>query len=471
MMNEELLKKFVAKTEPYRRLWKSLRLVCFGARHGETWVAVALRVSLSELPPGRSEYLRPIDDFIAVSTYRSVDFLDQLLREIIIEGFVSIELDSISAKVCLTRELAGLPRGQVGQVSWFGVVENERRDHHWDYGSQRPAITLTAWGERRFDVLSDDRLRLLNSKLRIAERAYDGFSALMTHWMPGVDAPHDSQAQIQVVAPIPFDMRYDESGVLRVLGPTDNTVDLRATIFYRPRGIEKFQLTRSPYNSEGVNPGVALWEAIVPWPTDSVRAKIVLFLGESEMDSLEVTRWPSSASLLACVNIFFDPEHKRLHKAVLTAKPNEGFEFGMVRLLNLLGIPAIWYGQAATQGRPDLVALVEKHSRKLVVLGECTRERPDAKFSGLAQRARELHEHLSGQVAILPVVFTLAHITDSEIDKAIEHNVSLIGHAQLETLFEFLEAGADLIEVLNFLQTMRSDNSPTAYLVGLIPRT
>jgi hypothetical protein len=470
-MSKELLEKFAKKIAPYRNLWKSVRLVCLAARNGDAWVIVAVRVSFSEMLPAKSTCLRPINDFVSVSIEMPIGSLGQVLYNILVDGFVSIEIDSMPVKAYLSREHAGLSPGQVGKVSWFDVVTHERQDNVPDYGTTRPAITLTAWGERRYDVLNNDLLRELNSKLRIGDPPYDGLTALLSEWMPGVDSAHESQSPIQLVAPVPFDMEYADHGLLLVRGPADRDLNLQVRMFYRPGGTGRLRLAESSIHSDISVPGITAWEAPISWPKDSLGAKIVLFLDEHEVDSFEVTRWPHSATLLAAINVFFDPEHKRLREALLGRKQSkDGFEFGVVRLLNLLGVPAIWYGKGTTQARPDLAALIADKTARLVVLGECTRERPDAKFSGLAERAKELHEYLSDEVGILPIVFTSAQTTESEIQKAVEHNVSLIGREELTMLLEYLESGRNRSEVLNFLQTMRLANSIGVYKVGLMPR-
>ena len=470
-MSKELLEKFVKKITPYRDLWKSVRLVCLAARNGESWVIVAVRVSLSEILPAKSLCLRPIDDFFAASTDMPIGSLGQVLYNMLVDGFVPVEMDSMSVKAYLSREHAGLPPGQIGKLSWFDVVTHERRDTVPDYGTTRPAITLTAWGERRYEVLSNDLLRELNSKLRIGEPPYDGLSELLREWMPGVESAHEAQAPIQLVAPVPFDMEYADSGLLLVSGPADRELNLQVRIFYRPHGTGRLHLVESSARKDTSGPGVAVQEAPMIWPEGSLGARIFLFLGEHEVDSFEVTRWPHSSTLLAAINAFFDPEHKRLREALLGRKqPKDGFEFAVVRLLNLLGISAIWYGKATTQSRPDLAALVRDKTARVVVLGECTRERPDAKFSGLAERAMELHEYLSDEVGVLPIVFTTSHTTESEIQKAVEHNVALVGRDELDMLLQFLESGKSRGDVLDFLRTMQPANSVAVYKVGLAPR-
>ncbi len=472
-MSKELLEKFARKIAPYRDLWKSVRLVCLAARTGEAWIVLAVRVSFSEALPVQSVTLRPTEDFIALSLDMPIGALGQVLYNLLIDCFIQIETNSACIKAYLSRAHAGLPPGPVGNISWFGVVEHERCESLSEHGTTRPAVTITAWGERRYEVLSTDSLREVNSRLRLGDPAFDGLNDLIVQWVPGVEVAHESQASIQVVAPIPFQMEYAEPGRLLVHGPGSAGRNLRVRLFFRPQGIRQLELSECASNDEAVSQGITTWGSPIDWPKDSLRAKIVLFLGDQEIDSFEVKRWPHSASHLAAMNVFFDPEHKRLRDALLgpANRTKENFEVATVRLLNLLGIPVIWYGKIAAESRPDLAGLVAQNKNRLIVLGECTRERPDAKFSGLSERARELHDSFSGEIGVLPIVFTCANTTESELEKAIEHRVALIGREDLEVLLGFLQAPRNPSEVLGFLQTMRPSNSPfSAYIVGYRPK-
>ena len=81
-----------------------------------------------------------------------------------------------------------------------------------------------------------------------------------------------------------------------------------------------------------------------------------------------------------------------------------------------------------------------------------------------------MHEYLSDELGVLPIVFTPAQTTESEIQKAVEHNVALVGREELVMLLEFLESGKSRGEVLDFLRTMQPANSVAVYKVGLGPR-
>jgi len=53
----------------------------------------------------------------------------------------------------------------------------------------------------------------------------------------------------------------------------------------------------------------------------------------------------------------------------------------VIRLMNLLEIPLVWYGKGALPRRSDAAGLVDEKENRVVVLAECTVEKPEAKLS------------------------------------------------------------------------------------------
>jgi hypothetical protein len=132
------------------------------------------------------------------------------------------------------------------------------------------------------------------------------------------------------------------------------------------------------------------------------------------------------------------------------------FEMAVVRLMNLLGIPLVWYGQGASPRRSDAAGLVDKEEKRVVVLAECTLEKPEAKFSALKERAQELAESLAGEAEVLPVVFTQVDPPESVFETATDHGIALVGRNELNSLFEMLSATTRKGDALGLLNSMRS---------------
>jgi hypothetical protein len=102
---------------------------------------------------------------------------------------------------------------------------------------------------------------------------------------------------------------------------------------------------------------------------------------------------------------YFDSEHTRLRGALVysSRKSSEPFELAVVRLLNILGIPSIWMEKPLTT-RADAVGIVQSDKSSVLLLIECTREKPAEKFSTLAERANELRRSLQIKAEVLPIV-------------------------------------------------------------------
>ena len=171
---------------------------------------------------------------------------------------------------------------------------------------------------------------------------------------------------------------------------------------------------------------------------------------------LDITRWPSAGNLRHLVDLYFDPAQERLRAALVNrgAMNQREFEWGVARLLNLLGVPTAWYGKGAAEGKPDLGGYIEGGP---VILAECTLEKPAEKFSGLAQRTKQLQEQLGRETEVLSVVFTRADTVASEKQQAREHGLVVVGQTDLRQLLKLVESGLGTGEFLTFLEQLSSN--------------
>ena len=194
---------------------------------------------------------------------------------------------------------------------------------------------------------------------------------------------------------------------------------------------------------------------------------MTLFFREHEIDSIEVNRWPGAGNLRVAIDTYFDPNHRRLREVILDrgGKAPEDFEVAVIRLFNLLNVHLIWYGKGVTAGRPDVAGYLEQGDRKVVIVGECTLEGPVRKLSGLVERAKELRDRYASEVEVLPVVFTRARTTESEIRQAVEHGIALVGHEELLQLFKVLETPGKPEMAVEFLWELQA-----GYILELPPR-
>ena len=109
-------------------------------------------------------------------------------------------------------------------------------------------------------------------------------------------------------------------------------------------------------------------------------------------------------------------------------------ELAVTRLLTELQIPATWYGDRQFQDRPDLAACLELKNEWVVLLGECTVQKPSVKFTSLLTRSRELESALQGEVRIIPAVFTSSTLSSADRGQAREDGIALVGADELAVL-------------------------------------
>lgn len=468
LMNQVYLEQFSKNIVPYGGLWQSVRVTCLAVHVEDAWINLGLRVLLSESSPASQTIVSPDPRFRYFVCEYPLNNLGRIVNELVLGGYFTLETDGAAggafAKVFLSREQAGMPDGTVSRMPWFGVVTRQRPASLSAYGIGRPCITLAGIGDRVIDLLSRDLQGRIDSKLRLGEPGFDGLDDLVSVLLPGIRFTGSDQSSVEIVAPLPFDWEYTEPGKLVVRAPA-TTPDgaLAVRCFFQPKtGAAPSRIDLRQEDADASEAGILRWEQHIEWPHDSERAKMTLFFRESEIDSLEVNRWPGAANLRVAVDRYFDPEHKRLRDVILGrgGKSPQDFEVAVVRLFNLLGVPLVWYGRGVTEGRPDAAGYVKEEDRGLIIVVECTLERPIDKFSGLAERAKELRDRYAGEAKVLPVVCTRAATTESEMRQAAEHGIALVGNEDLQQLFNVLETPSKPGAAVEFLRKLPSIDIP-----------
>jgi hypothetical protein len=81
--------------------------------------------------------------------------------------------------------------------------------------------------------------------------------------------------------------------------------------------------------------------------------------------------------------------------------------------------------------------------------------KPEGEFSELHKRAEELGAKLGTEAEVLAIVFTPAPTTQSEAQRAAEHQVVLVGPDELRHLLDLLEYPEDPNNVLDLLRQLR----------------
>ncbi len=462
-MVEQALKEFFAGIAPYRKLWGSLRASGAAINHGDKWFNAAVRLEFRENAPEKREMHSPEPHFL----YFAVDFpiatAELLIRELVVGGTLRLqsgENDGGGAYVdiLMKREPPNAAGTAVSPVSWSMPMVRDPGDNGGHAQQRRTSITLSGFGQQLFDLLPPELARKIETRLRSATPCYDGLSGLFAHLIPGVSYRGRDNTFLEIVAELPFELRAADKGSILIEGsPLTPADSLSARCFYGPgAGMLPSVMGFQPQDAGEAESGQLQWTIRPDWPDKAANARIVLLFEGHEVQTLQVDRWPTVGNLRQMVDAYFDPSQERLTKALLdrgSTKSRE-FELGVARLLTLLGLPVVWYGEGASEAKPDLGGYLENGP---VLLVECTLEKPSVKFSGLAERAKELEEKIGTEADIFAAVFTRAEPVDSEKEQALEYGVVLVGRPEIKELLEMLNTGAGTVEALSYLVKLRSE--------------
>ncbi len=394
----------------------------------------------------------------------------QILSRAINEYEVHLETGSTVDRVLLRWPLPENPfdKTHAPQLSGFSWQDPFRCEKPWarnQFGEDRTCLALSGMGDHIRSVMPDELRRDVSSKLRLHPPHLDGIEELYGKLLPGLRHGSSDPKVVQVVFPLPLDMQQTEDGRLALRTP-------KAAVEGQMRIVINFKPTRPAstirVGHDGAEPtadgGATEWRWEIPWPQGAESGKASLFYAEEEVSSIDLRRWPGAGTLRAAVDCYFDPGHKLLQKALSgqsekksnDEKVQRAFETGVVRLMNLLGIPLVWYGQGPLQRRSDAAGLVHEEENRVVVLAECTLEKPEAKFSALKERAHELARSLAGEAEVLPVVFTATEPPEATFDTATDHRIALVGRTELNSLLDMVFATRRHEHPLAFLNRLRS---------------
>src|SRR5262249_52770534 len=133
---------------------------------------------------------------------------------------------------------------------------------------------------------------------------------------------------------------------------------------------------------------------------------------------------------------YFDPGHTKL-RAALQSTNNDEQEYAFVRLLNIFGIPAVWYGHG--YDRSDAMAVFQEWEGKTIaLLIECTRQKPSNKFTPILTRAKAFREALRGQAEVVPLVSVTSEASSADFHQAQMDGIVLVDEKTVAMLLDLL---------------------------------
>jgi hypothetical protein len=374
---------FVPAIEPFKSLWQKLRIAGVAAFREDKWIAISVRIGLSHLPAEPDFLIEPTSDFVGFASDEKISVLDDLLNEISTKARFKVTAGGKEFEIFLTLAHAqGKPDAQQVQLGppFFNV--SEEHEGSFEFGATRFRISHFSL-EYQTRVLSYDQLQAVSSKLRVAMPPFNGVKELVTF----LGAPFDrnqNQTSLEVMAPLPFSLTCSDT-IATVTGPTAAMSKVRVIGFF-DTGTATSQLKPSAADDQPITSA----SGDIPWPPKSKSGKLFLYFDTHEVGSVSVRRWVGTTNWEIQVQEYFDPGRAILKKGLEARKEQTEFELAVTRLLNELKLPTIWYGDKQYQDRSDVAACIEHKNQWIVLLGECTVQKPSVKFTPLLTRKKNL---------------------------------------------------------------------------------
>lgn len=434
-MKQRFLSEFFEQIAPFRHLWRSAHFVGYAGLIKGVWILFGGRVVFSpeSIDDQVLRKLVDFENFFAFVDEIPASEVDRVLRTI-------VETENLQMKLggSKLRDIQ-LKAGENNSLSWFQPSRFDRSAPPL-YGSDGVGFQWTIHNSLQIAQIGAMDLLQRTSELLRLKSNVDGVEALATQHTPGMPLHHSRCPQLQIVAPLPFTLRYKHGkGVLLRIPETADPLQLRLKAFFGP----SLPALDHPVGQEA-NPladGSSTFTWNFEWPQNARYADIRLFYGDREIDNVTVNRWASSATVRGAVDEYFDVQHTQLKKALSwqDRSKSEVFELAVVRLMNLLGIPTIWYGKFTDPDRPDAAAVtVAENSQCSILLIECTREKPSEKFAALAERTHQLSRSILDEAVVSGLVFTPIRVSATDLTAAAQCGICLVGADELTYLLELL---------------------------------
>jgi hypothetical protein len=433
------LQEFKDLIRPFSDVFDQLSVACIAVRPKDKWVSLFTRLELNNSVDVGSTQEQVVEigpNFCALFFRYSPETLGTMLKELTIQNSLSLTSGDKNLQVFANRVAAGLTSQTVArpEPGFYGIVK-PLREYAEDKMQYRPSIEIHSLGDRVSELISSDDIERISRQLRAHKYPHAGLGALLKAMGSRINFPTSDQGAVEIAAVLPFNARYAD-GALRVECPESIAPRMSARYFFSNScAASEPYLTHEPIVGRT---GYCSVSFKVPWPADALQADAYIRYAEEEVEKLTIRNWAGAPNWKIAVDHFFDPDLKFLRRALKTANESEVFEHAIVRLLTLGGLKAIWHGTSRQKGRSDLAAYYEGVTRRVVILGECTLDKPEAKFSPLKSRANQLRQMVN-QAEILAVVFTPCSPAQADYEQAANAGIALCGGSELAQLLEHVE--------------------------------
>jgi hypothetical protein len=450
------LSQFQEVVTPFWKVFDKLSVACCAVRVEGKWISLYTRITLShslDVSESMPQLLKIGIDFVAIFLEDSPQRFDVLLKELD-SGSLALSAEGETFHVFTNKASAGLSSqaGVQAGVQFYGI-NRPLREYAKNKETFRPTIEISANGNRIYEILSNDDISRISKYLRTLPSPVNGLQGLLRAMGSTIVLGSSNEAQLEVNAVLPFDTTVSGEQV-EVRCPEFVASRLSAVFFLSPRGSER---SRDETNIQvPCRSGYCIVSFPIPWRDDSERADAHVFYDQEEIEKFTVRHWRSAANWRLMVDNDFDPGAKLLSEALKERKKSNVFEQAVVRLLTLGGIPANWYGESRESGKSDLAVFYEEVNRRIVILGECTLDKPQQKVASLKFRAESLQESLGSAAAVLPVIFTACDPLEDDYSHAAKAGIALVGRDELTKIFQLIQNHARPAEIVKLVEDVIS---------------
>lgn len=451
-MPSEMILKFKEDINPFLRIFDQLSVVCAAVRLQEKWISVFTRISLSNSSDSslaQPQLIKAASNFVAIFAEYAPEEFDSFVAGIEVGKF-SLAVADESYEIFVNRVAAGMSSqmATLPTLQFLGIVR-PWREYAKDPKTYRPSIELSSASDRLLEVLSHDESERISKLLRMYSTPFNGLQGLFRAMGSNIIIGSSDQTQVYLTAVLPFDARIQETQI-EVRCPESLASRLWVQFFFSPAG--SFRSMYSEHLPVAGRPGWCIVPFAIPWQPETFSADAHIYYAEEEIDKfLSLGHWGTGNWRLAVDNDF-DPGARLLQEALAADKKSDAFEQAVVRLLNLAGIAATWYGTSREGGKPDLAAYYEDPHRRVLLLGECTLEKPQVKFSPLKSRADKLSKSLGEVASVLPIVFTSCDPVEADYNNAANDGILLLGRNQVAWLFQLIRDNARPSQIMKELE-------------------
>ena len=318
------------------------------------FISLATRVVLksrptAEVEPGFLELSGIQSPFFATIQEYPANIATQKIYAIIARGRYTLDRGLSLYNVRATGELGGLNKGEPTNSDWT-EVRFIQREGAKAYGSDKPCFVLQDTVDAHRPIarlIRESTLREIDSRLRLLKpNPIDGVRGLVSSLMPGMRFSMDTSPAVQIVAQLPFDLRFDPELGLRVHAPKaafDHRIGLSA--FFEPQGAPLSWELGTENSVESNEIGFREWGQQVNWPPTADGARVVLIYQDQQVDQIALSRPVGGAP------------HVLSQEPHASAQPQDGAEPSRIEPSPLTLMPFV--ATPSPGGRPSLRMLAD----------------------------------------------------------------------------------------------------------------